>query len=32
MNNSQGKDKIYDQLKGYFPAEYDLTPDELEKK
>ncbi len=32
MNNSQGKDKIYDALKGYFPAEYDLTPDELEKE
>ncbi len=32
MNNSQGKDKIYDDLKGYFPAEYDLTPDELEKE
>lgn len=32
MNNSQGKDKIYDQLKGYFPAEYDLTPEELEKE
>lgn len=32
MNNSQGKDKIYDALKGYFPPEYDLTPDELEKE
>lgn len=32
MNKSQGNDKIYDQLKGYFPPEYDLTPEELEKE
>ena len=30
-NTSQESCKIYDELKGYFPAEYDLTPDELEK-
>ncbi len=32
MSNPKGNDKIYDQLKGYFPPEYDLTPDELEKE
>ena len=32
MSNSQGNDKIYDELRGYFPPEYDLTPDELEKE
>lgn len=31
-NTSQESCKIYDELKGYFPAEYDLTPDELEKE
>lgn len=29
MNNKY-KDSIYEELKGYFPAEYDLTPEELE--
>lgn len=32
MSHSQGYDKIYETLRGYFPPEYDLTPDELEKE
>lgn len=32
MSHSQGNDKIYEELRGYFPPEYDLTPDELEKE
>ena len=32
MSHSQGNDNIYEELKGYFPPEYDLTPDELEKE
>lgn len=32
MSHSQGYDKIYEELRGYFPPEYDLTPDELEKE
>ncbi len=32
MSNIEGSDKIYEELKGYFPPEYDLTPDELEKE
>jgi len=32
MSKRDSKDKIYDELRGYFPPEYDLTPDELEKE
>lgn len=32
MSHSQGYGKIYDELRGYFPPEYDLTPEELEKE
>jgi len=32
MSHSLGNDKIYEELRGYFPPEYDLTPDELEKE
>ena len=32
MSHYQGNDKIYEELRGYFPPEYDLTPDELEKE
>ncbi|MBQ3527509.1 MAG: signal peptidase I [Clostridia bacterium] len=32
MSKRDPKDKIYEELKGYFPPEYDLTPDELEKE
>lgn len=32
MSHSQGNDKIYEELRGYFPPEYDLTPEELEKE
>lgn len=32
MSHTQGNDKIYEELRGYFPPEYDLTPDELEKE
>ena len=32
MNSKDPKDKIYEELRGYFPPEYDLTPDELEKE
>ncbi len=28
--NDKYKDSIYEELKGFFPAEYDLTPEELE--
>ena len=28
--NDKYKDSIYDELKGFFPEEYDLTPEELE--
>ena len=27
-----GNDNIYEELRGYFPPEYDLTPEELEKE
>ena len=30
--NNNSTEDIYEELKGYFPAEYDLTPDELEKE
>ena len=32
MSKRDPKDKIYEELRGYFPPEYDLTPDELEKE
>jgi len=32
MSHSMGNDKIYEELRGYFPPEYDLTPEELEKE
>lgn len=32
MSHSQGNDNIYEELRGYFPPEYDLTPEELEKE
>ena len=32
MSHYLGNDKIYEELRGYFPPEYDLTPDELEKE
>lgn len=32
MSHSMGNDNIYEELRGYFPPEYDLTPEELEKE
>ncbi len=32
MSHSMGNDNIYEELRGYFPPEYDLTPEELENK
>lgn len=32
MSHSMGIDNIYEELRGYFPPEYDLTPEELEKE
>ena len=32
MSHSQGNDNIYEELRGYFPPEYDLTPEELEEQ
>lgn len=32
MLDKEGQNKIYEELRGYFPPEYDLTPDELEEQ